>query len=142
MITPLKAFMNWFDALSSDIKKNLAHIFRVCTVDDVTLMVVSPESSLAGFRVFLLKEDFVLRRIARLYIVRSVFDMIINHSDLILKASGITGSMSSFENLIDFSSAKWSQTCSSWKTLRSMYLSDTYMNLWAGSVISKQMEDL
>lgn len=142
MITPLAAFINWFDALSLDIKKNLAHIFRVCTLDDVTLMVVSPENSLASFRVWILKEDFVLRRIARLYTVRSVFDMIIVHSDLILKGSGILGAKSSFENLIDFSSAKWSQACDSWKTLRSMYLSDTYMNLWAGSVISKQMEEI
>jgi hypothetical protein len=141
MITPLKAFIDWFDALSLDIKANLAHIFRVCTVDDLTLMVESSENSLISFRVYLLKEDFALRKIARLYLVRSVFDMIIIHSDLILKSSGVLGPGEKLGNIIDFSSAKWRKTCNSWKNLRSQHLSDTYMNFWAGSVIGKQMEE-
>jgi hypothetical protein len=51
MITPTVAFVQWFDNIPAELRKNLAHVFRVCTTEDASQMAMPCLiTSLAGFR--------------------------------------------------------------------------------------------
>ena len=138
MITPLDAFIRWFDNVPVPLRRYLAHIFRVCTTDDTSQMAALPGESLEGFRSWAIKMDFPLRVAARLFYIRSVFDMVIFHYTEILSGGGFLPGAK--DNIVQISSKQWEEIFESWKNLRSQEMSDTYVHQWASYMIKLQME--
>lgn len=139
-IYPSTAFIQWFDNIPVELRKNLAHVFRICTTEDTSLMALSPDQSLAGFRAWAVKPDFPLRSAAKMFYIRAVFDMVILHHDEIKTANGAAGPLSNLENIVQLSDRQWDGIIDSWKTLRRNELSDTYIHSWTSWMIKLQKE--
>ena len=140
MKTPLQAFINWFDNVPVPLRKYLAHIFRICTTDDTSQMAVLPEQSLEGFRDWAVKTDFPLRIAARMFYIRSVFDMVIFHYKEILTGEEFLHLSSEKDNIVQISSKQWEEILKSWIDLRRREMADTYIHSWASGMIKLQME--
>lgn len=139
-IYPSTAFIQWFDNIPVELKKNLAHIFRVCTTENTAQMAVLPEQSLAGFMAWVVKSDFPLRLAAKMFYIRAVFDMVIFHHDEISTADDVFGSLSKQNNIVRLSSRQWEMVIDSWRTLRREELSDAYLHSWTSWMIKLQKE--
>ena len=140
MITPIDAFLKWFDALPVPLRRYLAHIFRICTTDDTSQMVALPQQSLDGFRLWAVKSDFPLRIAARLFYIRSIFDMIILHHKEIGSGDDFFPVSDDTKNIIQLSSKQWEDILESWRHLRSREMSDTYVHSWTSWMIKMQSE--
>lgn len=140
MITPLEAFIKWFDTVPIALRKYLSHIFRVCTTEDTSQMAAMPDQSLEGFRNWAVKMDFPLRIAARMFYIRSIFDMVIFHYKEILAGEGVLHLPRETDNIIHFSSRQWQDVLESWKDLRQNQMSDTFIHSWASWMIKLQTE--
>ena len=139
-IYPSTAFIQWFDNIPVELRKNLAHIFRVCTTENTAQMAVLPEQSMAGFMAWVVKPDFPLRLAAKMFYIRAVFDMVILHHDEISKADDVFGPLSKQNNIVRLSSRQWETVIDSWRTLRREELSDAYLHSWTSWMIKLQKE--
>jgi len=140
VITPIDAFLQWFDALPVPLRRYLAHIFRICTTDDTSQMVALPQQSLDRFRLWAVKSDFPLRVAARLFYIRSIFDMIILHHKEIGSGDDFFPVSDETKNIIQLSSRQWEDILESWTHLRSREMSDTYVHSWTSWMIKMQSE--
>lgn len=140
METPLEAFVTWFDDTPIAIRECLAHIFQVCTTDDTTLMTAGREQSLESFRIWVACMDFPLRIAARMFYVRSIFDMVIFHHREIVSDKGFFHLSAEKDNIIQISTHQWERVFESWKRLRKDKMSDIYIHSWASWLIKLQME--
>lgn len=140
MKTPLDAFVIWFDGIPTCLREYLAHIFQVCTTEDTTLMTLRSDQSLASFRNWLTGVDFPLRIAARMFYVRSIFDMVIFHHKEIVSGESCLYPSSETENIIQISTRQWEGVLESWKGLRQDQMSDIYIHSWATWMIKLQME--
>jgi hypothetical protein len=139
-IYPSTAFIQWFDNVPVELRKNLAHVFRICTTEDTSQMALPPDQSLAGFRAWAAKPDFPLRSAAKMFYIRAVFDMVILHHDEIKADSGAAGPLSNTGNIVQLSARQWDAIVNSWKTLRRDELSDAYIHSWTSWMIKQQKE--
>jgi hypothetical protein len=139
-IYPSTAFVQWFDKVPIELRKDLAHVYRICTTEDASQMAVSPDQSLAGFRSWVVKPDFPLRSAAKMFYIRAVFDMVILHHDEIKADVGTAGLLSNTSNVIQLSARQWEEIINSWKTLRRDELSDAYIHSWTSWMIKLQKE--
>jgi len=140
VITPLEAFLKWFDSVPVPLRKYLAHIFRVCTTEDTSQMAALPDQSLEGFRNWAVKTDFPLRIAARIFYIRSIFDMVIFHYKEILAGDAFVPLSAETDNIIQLSSKQWEDVFESWKALRSREMSDNYVHSWTSWMIKLQQE--
>jgi len=140
VITPLDAFLQWFDDLPVPLRRHLAHIFRICTTDDTSQMVALPQQSLERFRHWAVKSDFPLRTAARLFYIRSIFDMVILHHKEICCDDDFFPISDETKNIIQLSSRQWEDILESWIDLRSKEMSDTYVHSWTSWMIKLQSE--
>jgi hypothetical protein len=140
MITPTAAFVQWFDNIPVELRKYLAHVFRVCTTEDASQMAALPDQSLTGFRAWVVKSDFPLRMAAKMFYIRAVFDMVILHHREITDDEGPFGLFSEKNNIVRLSAKQWEAVIQSWKTLRQAQLSDTYVHSWTSWMIKQQKE--
>ncbi|MEE4362570.1 MAG: hypothetical protein V2J08_01485 [Desulfotignum sp.] len=140
MITPTAAFVQWFDNIPIELRKYLAHIFRVCTTEDTSQMAALPDQSLTGFRAWVVKLDFPLRMAAKMFYIRAVFDMVILHRHEITDDKGAFGLLSEKSNIVRLSAKQWEAVIHSWKALRQAQLSDTYVHSWTSWMIKQQKE--
>lgn len=138
MQTPLEAFVCWFDRVPQTIRKRLAHIFQVCTTEDTARMAAGSGKSLDDFRAWMIRTDFPLRIAARMFYVRSVFDMVIFHHHEISSGPELFSSLP--DKVRDISDSHWEKTVSGWQELRQNQLSDTYIHSWTSWMIRIQME--
>lgn len=140
MKTPLEAFINWFDNVPVSLRKYLAHIFKICTTDDTSQMAALPDQSLDGFRNWAVKMDFPLRIAARMFYIRSVFDMVIFHYKEIIAGEEFFHLASEKDNIVQISSKQWEEIFKSWIDLRRNEMADTYIHSWASRMIKLHME--
>jgi hypothetical protein len=140
MKTPWEAFIQWFDGTPLIMRKYLAHVFRVCTTEDTTRLVCSPEVSLEDFRVWAVKMDFPLRIAARLFYVRSIFDMVIFHYKEIFFENDGLPDFPVRDIPVQLSSKQWEEVLNSWSRLRTREMSDAYIHSWTSVMIKLQTE--
>ncbi len=140
MITPTAAFVQWFDNIPVELRRYLAHVFRVCTTEDASQMAALPDQSMAGFRAWAVKQDFPLRLAAKMFYIRAVFDMVILHHHEITDDEGPFGLLSEKNNIVRLSAKQWEAVVNSWKTLRQGELSDVYVHAWTSWMIKQQKE--
>ncbi len=141
METPWEAFINWFDKIPVSLRQYLAHIFRICTTEDTSQMTASQDQSLTGFRNWAIKMDFPLRVAARMFYIRSIFDMVIFHYKEICTGDDFLHLSSEKDNIIQISTKQWEEILGSWKNLRAQEMSDIYIHSWASWMIKLQMEE-
>ena len=137
MITPLDALLKWFDALPVPLRKYLAHIFRVCTTEDTSQMLAMSGQSLHSFRIWAGRSDFPLRTAARLFYIRSIFDMVIFHYKEILAGDEHSLLFPEADNIVQLSSKQWEDALESWKNLRSREMSDIYVHAWTSWMLKR-----
>jgi len=135
MKTPLEAFMTWFDGRPLTLRQNLAHIFMVVTTEDAVHMTADPARSLKTFRAWAVRRDFPLRIAARMFYIRSVFDMVVFHHHEILPEQGLP-----LGNIVQISGPQWKAVFDSWKQLRQNELTDTYIHSWTSWMIKLNTE--
>jgi hypothetical protein len=136
----MEAFLKWFDNVPVPVRRYLAHIFRVCTTEDTSQMAALPDQSLEGFRRWAVKMDFPLRIAARMFYIRSIFDMVIFHYKEILAGSDFFPLSFETDKIIQLSSKQWEEIFTSWENLRSREMSDIYVHSWTSWMIKKQWE--
>jgi hypothetical protein len=139
--TPLEAFIKWFDNVPVALRKYLAQVFRICTTDDTSQMAALPAQSLEGFRDWAVKMDFPLRIAARMFYIRSIFDMVIFHYKEIVSDQSFPALSAEKNNIVQISSKQWEEIFDSWKDLRGRELSDTYIHSWTSWIIKLQLEE-
>nr|WP_319493584.1 hypothetical protein [uncultured Desulfobacter sp.] len=139
MITPWEAFIAWFDSVPLALRRQLSHVFRICTTEDTSQMAVQPEDSLGHFRNWVNTKDFPLRITARMFYIRSVFDLVICHHKEIL-TKNISDELNNNESVIPLSDKQWDEVLRSWATLRNSKFSDKYIHSWASWMIRLQKE--
>ena len=140
METPLEAFMSWFATAPVSLRRYLAHIFRVCTTDDTSHMAALPDQSLDWFGNWAIQKDFPLRIAARMFYIRSIFDMVIFHYQEILAGDIFFHPASEKDNIIKISSKQWENIHRSWIELRGNEMSDVFIHSWTSWMIKLQME--
>ena len=136
MITPWEAFLVWFDSVPLSLRKALAHVFRVCTTNNTSQMAVSSQESLDRFYHWVCGTDFPLRIAARMFYIRSVFDLVICHHDGIVKDT--VAQDWDNDKVVPISAKQWEEVLTSWAALRNRELSDAYIHSWASWMISLQ----
>ena len=140
MLTPTVAFVQWFDNIPPELRRYLAHVFRVFTTEDACQMAALPDQSLAGFEAWIGKPDFPLRIAAKMFYIRAVFDMVILHHNEITDDDMSFGLLSQKNNIVRLSAKQWERVVSSWITLRHDTLSDAYVHSWTSWMIKQQKE--
>jgi hypothetical protein len=103
-------------------------------------MVALPQQSLERFRHWAVKSDFPLRTAARLFYIRSIFDMVILHHKEICRDDDFFPISDETKNIIQLSSRQWEDILESWIDLRSKEMSDTYVHSWTSWMIKLQSE--
>lgn len=141
MQTPLEAFVVWFDAVPRPVREMLAHIFQISTTEDTSLMAASRAQSLENFRLWIIRQDFPMRIAARMFHVRSIFDMVIFHHHEIDPEQGVAIlDRAGNDKIIDIAPRHWEKVFNTWKDLRGEELSGTYIHSWTSWMIKLQME--
>ncbi len=138
MISPWEAFIVWFDSVPYTLRRQLSHVFRICTTEDTSQMAARPGDSLAYFRNWVGTRDFPLRITARMFYVRSVFDLVICHHNEIL-TDDMPDELNR-EGVIPLSDKQWEEVLRSWARLRNKEFSDSYVHSWASWMILRQKE--
>ena len=136
MISPCEAFIGWFDSLPCTLRLQLSHVFRVCTTEDTSQMAAQPGDSLEYFRTWIATRDFPLRITARMFYIRSVFDLVICHHNEIL-TDNISNELNK-KSVIPLSDKQWEEVLRTWTELRNNVFSDSYIHAWASWMIRQQ----
>ena len=118
--------------------RTTVHVFRICTTEDTSQMAAQPGESLAHFRNWVNTKDFPLRITARMFYIRSVFDLVICHHKEIL-TKNITDELND-KSVIPLSDKQWDEVLRSWAKLRNSEFSDNYIHSWASWMIRLQKE--
>ena len=100
-------------------------------------MVAPPHQSLENFRAWTVQIDFPLRIAARMFYIRSIFDMVIFHYKEIVEGKDAFPQPSENNKVIQISSKQWVEILESWKNLRRKEMSDTYIHSWTAWMIKK-----
>lgn len=137
MINPMTAFIRWFDSLPANLRKRLAHAYRVCTTDDTADIIMDPDESLDRFKGYFVKPDFPMRVAARLFTVRAVFDMILVNRDQFNAAAGQAFPGRDGDNIVQLSDRQWDTIFKDWHGLRKGFLSDPHLHAWAAEMIRR-----
>jgi hypothetical protein len=134
VISPIKAFLEWFTSLPVGHQGYLARIFWITTTSSANEMVLSDEEYIAKFKNYLTAPDFPLRTLMKLIIVRSVFDFIFeNHKlldEITSKNNGIF-----FSNVISLEKKQWEKIKRTWWELKNSTLSSTVFSLWMEKIV-------
>ena len=138
MKTHPEAFMDWFDRRPPVQRQHLAHLFMVITTEDAMQMTATPSQSLRTFHAWAVRSDFPLRIAARMFYIRSVFDMVILHYHELQPKQGLMPGTT--DNIIQISGPQWKAVLDSWKRLRQKELTDTYIHSWTSWMIKRHME--
>lgn len=139
MKTPISAFLEWFDALPAPLGRFLAHFYRISTTADATDMTMTPDESHAQFMNYVVVGDFPLRVAARMVMIRAVFDFAFMTRDTLVSQPGAPPFDSgSHDNVVPLSVKQWENAFDSWKRLRSMEMSDSYLFSWARFVVGEK----
>jgi hypothetical protein len=139
MKTPIAAFMEWLDSLPESHAGYLAHLYRISTTEDTADLAMTPEESLVRFRHYVVRQDFPLRVVARMVMIRGMMDLIfMTRETLVSQNTGVPFDTGSPDNVVLLSEKQWGNVLDSWKRLRSKEMSDSYLFSWARYVFSKQ----
>lgn len=130
--------LEWLDSLPGTHGKTLAHLYRMCTCETISDMVVDPDTSLEHFRCWLSKEELPLRMVAKISCVTAVFDMLLeNRHTMVHEATAFCG-----KNVIPLASLQWEAVLLSWKNLRNHAMSDKNISFWACEFIKEQKKQM
>jgi hypothetical protein len=135
MKSPLDSFALWFDGIPLPIRHSMAHIFYVITTEDTARMAQTRARSLEQFRSWAVCMDFPLRIAARLFYIRSVFDLIIFHHHEIFQKQTLFGPSAQKSNILNLSGPQWERARDSWHRLRQNDLSDSRIHTWTSLMI-------
>lgn len=128
MIKPINAFLSWFYALPVSQQQYLARMFFLCTTDNSADFALTPEEALLRLKYYITADDFLLRRLTRLIILRTIFDMILSNRerfdtmDRQLEAIGQVGDKGA--KVARLSEKQWERTLASWRRFRNSVLTD------------------
>ncbi len=131
MKNPIQAFLDWYRSLALGQRQYLAHMYIVLTTQNTADLVMDRDTSPGRFELHVVKQDFPVRTVARMMLIRSVIDFIFINKDLLSQAT--PGAPS----IVDISEKQWEKGLESWKILREVELSDYYTHLWLKSELNK-----
>ncbi len=141
MITPQEAFIQWFDSLPRNLAVVLARLFYICTTEDTSQMVQDSRTYWTNFKYLLVKSDFPLRIAARMFYIRSIFDMVIfHHEQLTMGNKMLPPAQDGKSKLVLLSGKQWERVLESWTKLRGQEMSENYIHSWAEWMIKRQKE--
>jgi hypothetical protein len=121
---PIQAFVEWFQSLAVGHRQYLAHMFFVLTTQNTTDLAMAKETSPDRFLSYVVKKDFPVRVVARMVVIRGIFDFILLNKDELLQET--PGAPS----IVNISEKHWEKGFESWRMLRGKELSDIYTQMW------------
>lgn len=134
---PVSVFLSWFNGLPVMQQQYLAQMFFLCTTDNAADFALSPDEALVRFKNYVVKQDFVMRIICRLVMIRAVFDFILANrqqlSGMHKKTTDPAVAQASGRKLLELSTKQWEHVTRSWQHLRGTYLTDKIFQLWIQS---------
>lgn len=122
----MQEFINWYNSLSGQHQGFLARIYFFLTTEDTADLVMDSRQARQKFLLFLTRQDFAPRIVARLAQVRSVMDLILENRSYFLQESNLPFELSSAQRRkISFLEPRqWERIHHSWLDLRARDLSD------------------
>jgi len=127
-IKPMEAFWSWLHTLPVSQQQHLARMFFLCTTDNSADFALAPDEALVRLKYYITADDFLLRRLSRLIILRTIFDFILSNRqrfeamDRQLEAISHTGDRGA--KVARLSEKQWERTLASWRRFRNSVLTD------------------
>ena len=131
---PTAAFLSWFGTIPMLHRQSLARLFFLFTTTNSADFSLSPAGALERFNHYITAPDFTLRRIARLVMICSVFDLIMDNRERIENAGNELTGVSGTRNVLALSDRQWEKTVASWHELRGRVLNDQMIGLWLKTI--------
>ena len=131
---PTAAFLSWFGTIPMLHRQSLARLFFLFTTTNSGDFSLSPAVALERFNHYILSPDFTLRRVVRLVMIRSVFDLILDNRERIEHAGNEMAGQSGNPNVLTLSDRLWEKTVASWQDLRIRVLNDEMIRLYLKTV--------
>jgi hypothetical protein len=128
---PLQALWNWFSGLPVQHQEFLATLYWTLTTDDTSDFGLAPDEYVRRFASSLTRQDFPLRTMSRLVIIRSMVDFIIQNRK-VLQDDGV---LKSKGKVVPLAEEQWKAVASGWAELRQSHLSDANLNRWTRAVL-------
>lgn len=143
IIDPIKSYLDWFNDLPVQQAKYIAYMFWLCTTENTADMAMSHDQALVKFKNYLLQEDFPLRVMARMVVVREVTNLIIKNRDLFTAKENFPNFHLPQEKdkVLFLSNKQWEKTLSSWQELYYSHLSEQVFTVWISSIMGKTNKD-
>lgn len=134
---PMQALWNWFSALPVQHREFLATLYWTLTTDDTSEFGLSPAEYVHRFAGSLQQEDFPLRTMSRLVMIRSMVDFILRNR-MVLQDKALD--RWAFEahgqgKVIHLAEEQWKSVVSAWYDLRTNELSDDNLSRWTRAVL-------
>ncbi|MDA3790763.1 MAG: hypothetical protein PF503_20000 [Desulfobacula sp.] len=102
-------------------------MYFVLTTQNTTDLAIDGNSAFIRFQIIVTKNDFPLRIVARMVIVRAIMDFLFVNRDQLV-AETVQN-----PKLTDIAEKQWETAFVSWKKIRTTELSDPYIRLWLKS---------
>ncbi len=139
IINPIKSYLDWLNNIPVLQAKYIAFMFWLCTTENTADMALSHDQALLKFKNYLLREDFPLRVMTRMLVVRDVTNLIVKNRDLFTAKDNFPYfSLTKEQDKVLFLSDKqWEKTISSWQELYYSHLSEQVFTVWIRSIMDK-----
>jgi len=135
---PVKAYANWLNSIPVPHRKYLAYMFWLCTTENTADLTLTADEAWTKFTYYLVRDDFPLRRIARLVTVRAVTDFILRNRTILMDQQEQGAVAKDEQEKLHFLSEKqWERVWTSWVGLISRDLSDEAFTAWMQHIINK-----
>ncbi len=136
IVNPIQSYLTWLRTIPVPHAQYIAYMFWFCTTENTSDMAMDHDESLIRFKNYLIREDFPLRVLTRMLVVRDVTNLIVKNNDLFTSGQAVSNlSFDKEEDKVVFLSGKqWEKTLSSWQELYYGHLSDNVFSVWVRSV--------
>lgn len=134
MKNPIAAFLEWYRSLALGQRRYFAQTYFVLTTQTTDDILLPQESFHVRFEHLVVKKDFPVRIVSRMVVIRAIIDFVFINKDQLVR--DIPGAPS----ITNIAEKQWEAGLNSWKTLRSVELSDRYINLWLKSELMVENE--
>ena len=121
---PIDSFLAWFNTIPVLHQQYMARLFFLCTTDNSADFAMSPDEALKRLQYYAAGPDFLLRRLSRLMILRTVFDLILNNRERLENLDHQLAGIVQDQKVVGLSEKQWEKTADSWRRFRSRVLTD------------------
>jgi hypothetical protein len=135
-INPIQSYLTWLTRIPVPQARYIAYMFFLSTTENTADMVMEYEESLVRFKNYLVREDFPLRVLTRMVIVRDITNLIVKNHEVFTSEQQFAQVVREKEadNVVFLSPRQWEKTWVSWQEIYYHILSDQVFSLWLRTI--------